>query len=74
MLLNDYYDYKKIKAKALRKNATKKDRLAYFNWLERYATACWSGEKYIDEGITITPIYEYDELHDCHNVIDVEIY
>ena len=72
------YSYKEKRAAALAENATAKDRLALFSWMENYAMSEWNGECFdIDEGLSLYPVHRftYDEDGEIEKVevIDAEI-
>lgn len=67
---NDY-NYKELREKALAHNATAKDRINLFNWLTYYDTH-WNGESYSIEGLEIFPIYKEVE-EDRFELVDCEI-
>ena len=72
------YSYKEKRAAALAENATAKDRIALFFWMENYARSEWNGERFnIDEGLSLYPVYNvtYDEDGEIEEleVVDAEI-
>lgn len=51
------YDFKELKEKALRFNATQEDINNLGKWLELYGDRLWNGEKYeIDDLLSLKPI------------------
>ena len=68
--MNDYYNYQKIKEKALSRNSTPDKRIEFFVWHERYDPRSWNGEEFhIEDQMRLRPVYakkeEDFELIDC---------
>ena len=67
------YDYRELREKALRFGSTIEDRLALFEWMERYDMRSWNGECFdIDDGKSLYPIYSEEE-DDQAELIDAEV-
>ncbi|MBO7070541.1 MAG: hypothetical protein J6W09_04530 [Bacteroidales bacterium] len=68
------YDYKTLRDAALRPNATKLDRLALGEWMDRFCSSAWNGECYdIDDGRTLWPVYEVVDDAGYMELIDYDV-
>ena len=71
---SNYYNYKELVEKATATGATIDDRLALFDWFDRYDIDYWNGEYYqMDDGLRLYPIYAFDSNEGCFVLVDADI-
>ena len=73
-MFDDYYNYKEIRAAALKPDATFKEKERLARWFDNTGTG-WNGEEYqIDADYRMRPVYEPDpEDPDDFIIVDYEI-
>lgn len=69
-----YYNYKELVKKATDTGATIDDRLALFDWFDRYGIDYWNGEYYkMDDGLRLYPVAVFDCDGDYYTIVDADI-
>ncbi len=68
------YSFDELRARAVKADSTREDRLELEKWLSAYDMHSWNGEYYdIDGGLKLYPIYDGPDEDDLYTLVDCEI-
>lgn len=69
-----YYNYKELVEKATATGATRDDRIALFDWFDRYGIDYWNGFYYaMEDGTRLCPVYVYNYDEGYYDLVDADI-